>query len=101
MGSECEMGMSLYIRLTTDTHERTGHKILTPDRWWERFSIFSPFFWSTKQTVTNIAFSANCLSWCFRTRPRPSLKTMCSVVSRLVRPGFSVTQNSQALIAKK
>lgn len=85
----------------TDVHASTGHNPLTPDLLCERFSILVPFFWLTKQTVTNIAFW---LSWgsswstCLLSA---SLKMIFPAVRRLVFPGLSVRQNSQALIAKK
>jgi hypothetical protein len=94
-------GRSLWIRPITDTQDSTGQSPLTPERRWDLFSIFVPFFWSTKQTVTNMAFVLSRGSPWLTVQLFLSLNTTLSVVSLLVRPGRSVRQNSHALIAKK
>ena len=88
-------------RLHTSAHAPTGQRVASPERECVRRSIFFPFFWLRKQTVTNWARSQRALSKTLIWRFLESRNVISRISKGVVFPGRLVARNSQPRMAKK
>jgi hypothetical protein len=93
-------GTERRTRCTTRQKRRTGQRMGSRVRRWDRESIRRPFFWLRQVTVTKAA-SNRLAEWWGVIRPRGSLKTRSRISKVLVRPGALVRTTSQGRVAKK